>query len=836
MALGGADVALRLLVKGQREMAGAISDISKQTGALGDISKKTATGVKSLSTSLGGMEKSVADASTAIGKSNAAIVKSYGAVADAAQAAAAADRKAAQLRVEAAQAVAAAVEKEAAGDRDGAAASREYATEMTAAAAAADKMAAALKRSTTASRSQLGAMKAQNAAMRAGGAGGMSRGATALGVASRVGKAVTKVGLGAGAFLGYEGAKQYGSLSSSQTRLGTMANVPSSQIPGLTAWEMKQSVGLRTPANALSQMAYYVRGSMAGTRVSHAIQLLSSPSPTASGVYASLGIAPTAIDQIIRSQGLASGLQTLQHQLAVNEPFLAGQNVATRSQLATYGFNGKQATAIQKQGGASAIDLTLSRAFGGARQESTVLALLQGLSRTNAKTSAIKKTDSPASYLAAFTQAANTPTEQWKHFDLDIQQLELDIGQKLVPDLISAFNWFGRNEGVIKDVGIALGVVAVPAVAAYAGKLANDGVSAMMNFGRWLTNTQVQIKKTGTVAEEEAGATGGIGKFGAAVAGIAAIGGAYAIGSATASHGAGGAAIGVAGGAAAGALGGAAIGSVFPVIGTGIGAGVGAAIGGLTALAAHFHAEGNAASSAATAVQQHTLALQDMQTRLESLLQTDKGDVKGPDIQSFILSQLTQDPALVSALNGYHVTPGALDKFISTGKARVGSPLASLLNSSNPTALNQLSDLRTAWMGADSVYLSTKQFYANVGGPNEMPGWHAPMAPGIDPAILPSTSGGRHHSHWTGSLAPGTRIRRANGGPLLSGMMAIVGENGPEIITPNAPVMVHSNRDSHAALSSLAAAAKPQTIQLVVDGKVLAEVVANHMLKDLARQ
>src|SRR5581483_10164473 len=110
------EVALRLLLKGQREMAAGLSQITKETGDLGKVADKASASAKSLSGGLDLVEKQGISAT----RSTKALVIATKQVADAQQAAAAASKAAADIRLKAAAALADATEKQAAGDLEGA--------------------------------------------------------------------------------------------------------------------------------------------------------------------------------------------------------------------------------------------------------------------------------------------------------------------------------------------------------------------------------------------------------------------------------------------------------------------------------------------------------------------------------------------------------------------------------------------------------------------------------------------------------------------------------------------------------------------------------------------
>lgn len=909
------EVALRLLLKGQREMAAGLSDTAKQTAGLSDATKKLSATAQSASVGLGKLEKSSADVSVAMGRSNAAIVKGLGKVADAQQAAAAAAEKAAKLRIRYADLVAEAQAKQTQGDLDGAAAARANATEMLGAARAAEVQAAALRKSTAASRAQVASLKANRTAMlgASGGGGGVSGSAYRMSALAGLGRGVTKGGLAAGAYLGYEGVKKYGQLATSQTQLTTMAGVPASQLPTLTKWETSNSVGLRQNANTLSQMAYFLassapgkpysvptleslirgsamfatmsgtdpaaaarvfgtirangglgtksplqiaaiaratigtgdmtaddyiaalgsgglavtarqhnisltqlggvlanlgdlgyRGSLAGTRVSHAINLLSSPSAAASKVYASLGMSPGLIDQVIRSQGLGAGLQTLQQQLTRSEPFLANQMVTSRAGLAQYGFNPQQAKAIASQGGASTTDLILSRAFGGARQESTVLALLQGMSRTSGKTAEIQAQSSPASFLAAFQKAAKTPTAELKRLDLDLSQLELTIGKKLVPDLISMFNWFDKNEGVVKDAGLALTSVAVPAIGAYAATLVGKGITNTTSFVNGIRG----VKPASDKAAQGLGVISPAANIAQrAVMGLTTAVGIWEVGTATAGHGAGG--------AAAAGLSGAMSGLVTGLVIGGEGAGpwgavIGAAGGALVGLSGHFLGASKAAGQA-------NQQFDDTVTSLTNILGLQK-KMWGQNSKTFINQYLGKHTGLAQQLYGQGVNIKDLQTLF-----RVAGNWGAL----SPT--HTAAQLSNSIIAADPTFAGILSMNGGDRGLWDLI-WYSMEAFPKARALAGINSGRRKRGSGTGDGQPGHGLAyRAVGGPLATGQSSWVGERGPEIITPLVPSYVTPHERISRPVIEM-------HVHSYLDGREVAESVAKHMLDAKARQ
>ena len=90
--------------------------------------------------------------------------------------------------------------------------------------------------------------------------------------------------------------------------------------------------------------------------------------------------------------------------------------------------------------------------------------------------------------------------------------------------------------------------------------------------------------------------------------------------------------------------------------------------------------------------------------------------------------------------------------------------------------------------------------------------------------VLSGLAGGGGGGGGLRNLLPG---RRQAGGPVQGGFPYVVGERGPELFVPGQSGNVVSNRDLAGAMGAGAQAA-PQVIQLVVDGRVLAEVVSGH--------
>lgn len=901
------EVALRLLLKGQREMAAGLSDTAKQTAGLSDAMGKASKTAKGFSSSLTTTEKASKDVAVATSRSSAAIVKSNRAVADSMQTVAAAAEKAASLRVRWSQAVTEAQEKQTAGDLEGAKAAAANAKALEKEALAAEKVARAMRSNVSASKAQLASLKASRVAM--GSPGGVSGGRYAFGALAGVGRGLTKTGLAAGAYLGYEGIKNYGQLATSQTRLTTLAGVPQRQIPGLTRFETRNSVGLRQDANTLSQMAYFIassapgkpyslrqleakirgaavfatitgtdpaaaarvfgtigangglgtrnptqiagvaratiglgdmtaddyiqalgsgglavaarqhkisltqlggvlanlgdigiRGSLAGNRLTHAINLLSSPSPKAASVLGGLGLSPTVIDQVMRSQGLGAGLQLLRTQLVRNEPFLANQMVTSRAQLAQYGFNPAQARQIQRQGGASAVDLMLSRAFGGARQMTTVLALLQGMSRTNTKTQAIQAQSSPASVQSAFRKASNTPEAQWKRLTLDVQQLELAIGKRLIPDLVHLFDWFGKNEGVIKDVAIGLSTIAIPAIGAYAASLVGKAINSTSRFVSGLRGvspaaSEASNAMSGTLAR-------GAGIAQSAVLGLTTAVGIWGLGAATRGHGTGGAVTAGLGGAIAGMTAGLAIGGPW-------GAAIGAAGGALIGLASHF-------DNTTSAIQNQINYIGIWEKDLKGTLGTNSNMFR-TNSKSFLQNWLTKHGSVSPVLNKYGVTGNDVLNFLMG--AKIGTPYS----------------MWSPQRFADKFGASWLPFMRATQG--NMGFNQANDVFGLLNELLQAFSGALGNQRQVSTLFHHRRHKvghHAAGGYAAPFVPTWVGEGGkPEIITPLVPSYVTPHHD----LAAMGAGGGLELhSHIYLDGREIAESTAKHMLDVAARR
>lgn len=749
-----AEVGLRLLLKGQREMSAGLSDITKQTGDLGKVADKTATAAKQLSGGLDSIQKSGVGATAS---TKAQIVWTQK-LADAQQGAAAASKAAADARLKAAAALTDATEKQAAGDIEGAKAARDHAAALQSQAMAANRSAIAMRASAGAVREQIGAIKASEAAMRSRGATG--GGSALFGGLSKAGGVLAKTGAAVGGYMGYEGVKRVGSLEGAITQLGTLANVPKGQLSSLQSFAINASPGLREDPNTIVSQMYRiasaspgkpytlaqleslergaaglsdllgptadpalvarvfgivrangglgttspqqiaaiaaatigqgdmlpgdyisalgsgglavnaarhkitltqlggilaqegdlgVTGSRAGTALTHAISLLASPSTTAAGIYGSIGLKQTAVDQVIRSKGLTAGIALLRQQLMATLPASMRGQTATVGQFRGLGYSSKQAHAMASQGPQSMIDLELTRMFGGARQSIPIISLFQGLDRTNSKTAAVNAAANPAAYQAHLNAALATPGMQWKNFDLGVQKLENDLGLKLIPKLESAANWVEKNKSDLEDLAKVLGVLAIPAIAAYSANLAMKGVTSMTNFSNALRGVQ----------NETPGTVGGINKIGVAVGGVTAAIGVWELGRATASHGAGGALTAGLGGAVTGMMLGFAVGGPF-------GAAVGAAGGALVGLAGHFWGVSHQASAAQTAID-------NFNTSLKNSYAADKYKLGASSNQS-ILSFINGFPLGTQQIfKAGGVNINNIDRFLKTGSYATGA-------------------------------------------------------------------------------------------------------------------------------------------------------------------
>jgi hypothetical protein len=754
------EVALRLLLKGQKEVAAGLADVTKQTGSLGKAAKGAAVGTKELSGGLDSIQKQ----GLAATRTSKALIVATRQQTDALQAAAAASKQAADVRLKAATALADATAKQTAGDVEGAKAAKAHADALTKEATAATRMATAMRASAAATKDQVVALRASETLMTGKGPSGRSAGFGAL---ARVGGALTKTGLAVGAYTGYEGVKRAGSIVDTATRLTTLANVPKGQVGALQKWAISSSPGLREDPNTILTQMYRiasaspghpyspgelesltraaamfsviggpgtdpeqaarifgiirangglgtknfrqiggiatstigsgdmtandyvnalgvgglavnaarhkinltqlggmlaemgdlgVTGSRAGTSLQRAISLLSSPSKAASGIYSSLGISPTMIDQVIRTKGMSAGMALLQRQLTATMPANMVGQTASVGDLRAVGYSRKQALSMQKAGPQSMEDLLLTRAFGGARQSVPIIALLNGLNRTQGKTAEVARTGSAGQFNQKFGLASTTPAQEWKRFDLDLQQLENNIGLKLIPKLEAMGNWLSRNETAVKDVAEVLGVLAIPAVAAYAASLTMKGITAVSGFSSALRGQNTQLSQVGGIASAQ---SRGIGMLGTAVMGVTAAVGVWELGKATASHGAGG--------AVAAGLGGAVTGMTIGLqVGGPWGAAIGAAGGALIGLAGHF-------LNVSHNVHNATLDLVNFRTALGRSYQADQYKL-GAQTNQTILGYLgKQSVSTKGALAAAGVNIYSIDKTLKSGKLNVGA-------------------------------------------------------------------------------------------------------------------------------------------------------------------
>lgn len=756
------EVALRLLLKGQREMAAGVGQITREVGELGKVSDKAAGSAKRMSLGLDGIEKSGVQATA----SSKALLVATNKVADAQQAAAAASTKAAKARLVAADALAEATAKQAAGDLEGAKAAKANADALTRQATAANRSAIAMRASAGAARDQVTAIKATTTAleMQSRASGGRTGRGVAFGAAAKTGGILAKTGLAVGAYAGYEGVKRDASLQTSITQLGTLANVPKSQLGALQSFAINASPGLReTPGTIASQIYRIasaspgkpyslsqlesltkgaaglsvlagssadpaqvarvfgiirangglgtknpsqiaaiaaatigsgdmtggdlisalgtgglavnaarhklsflqlggilaqegdlgVNGSRAGNSLQHAISLLASPNKQAAGIYSSLGLTPTTVDQVMRTQGLTAGVAMLKS--ALNSGIKSGAlgTAATRADFEAQGFNAKQAAKMAGQGNASLQDLALTRLFGGAKQSVPIISIFDALTRTNSKTAEIARNSTAGVYNAHLSAAKSTPAMQWQNFDLGVQKVENDLGLHLIPILESTANWLGKNKTEVKDFATVIGVLAIPALAAWGASLAMKGVTNVTNFTNALRGQNKELATTGGIAQ---GQVGGINKMGAAVMGVTAAIGVWELGKATSSHGAGGAAVAGLGGAVTGMIVGFQIGGPW-------GAAIGAAGGALVGLAGHFFGAAKGASAA-------TKATQAYETQLLSL-NSGKGGAGSRRASALSVAKQAVDanPALAAEMARYGVTASQI---VSVG---LGGPM-----------------------------------------------------------------------------------------------------------------------------------------------------------------
>lgn len=551
-------------------------------------------------------------------------------------------------------------------------------------------------------------------------------------------------------------------------------------------------------------------GSVSGHSLAHALQLLAAPSSVGIQAYQAIGLPGTEIGNMMRTpgQGLPAALGDLTKHLmspgSINPNLVigSGMNAKTVAQyLESYGWSPTQVQQAAKVGlgamgptGKTLEDSLLARMFGGAKQAIPIMTLITEQSRYRAKVN--QQQGALGNFPNAWAATMKEPANQLKTLQTQFKTFEIEVGQKVVPVLITVAHWFENNTGLVKGLALAVTAVLAPAVGVYLGTKLMAGVNALSNFGRGVQSTTTGTAKLGSTAEAQ---VGGLNTLAKGVVGVTTAIGIFGAGYSTGSQGTTGAVEAGLGGAVSGLVAGLAVGGP-------LGGAIGAAGGLLVGLAGHFIGAANATS-------QQTQALRAQDNAMQAWMRTAyKADhyKTGSQFRQSLVTQLGQPqyagldaamhaadvhlPVLLAALKGNDFRfEQTISQALRAGKITqnqfdaLNSGLRSL--SSNFSAMaGQSTDLaslvhKTTQYGQDEA--ARIQSYLN-----QIAEIH------IKPLAVPGFKGTVVQHGGSGGLGnlltvPGGKPKhRALGGPVSVGSLYSVNEHGVELFAPSVPGVV----------------------------------------------
>lgn len=248
---------------------------------------------------------------------------------------------------------------------------------------------------------------------------------------------------------------------------------------GVTASQFK--INLTDIGAMLAQLGDQgVSGSLAGSTLQHALTLMGTPvSKKAQTYYGAIGLGNDQVGMTFRTQGGMAGINLLnQHLTGPLDKYLkgdalkaAGEQIGALNSLTPAQIKQLETVGTGGMGdlGKQIYSSLVYSMFGGAKQGAGVLAVLQGAPREQVKKTEIQ--GSVASYGEKIKDAYNTPAAVFHRWDLDLKQLENDMGVYLIPKLLTIGNWVNKHRSVMVALGIAAGGVVTLGFLAWAGSL-----------------------------------------------------------------------------------------------------------------------------------------------------------------------------------------------------------------------------------------------------------------------------------------------------------------------------------------------------------------------------
>lgn len=273
------------------------------------------------------------------------------------------------------------------------------------------------------------------------------------------------------------------------------------QANGATAKDAMAWIDLLTTLGAT--------GSIAGTRVTTGLTLLSANTKQGSMALGMVGIKPGEVQKIIAHQGIAAAATFLNNQIAQFNPIenypKVGKGQGRQgaiNELQSWGVNNISSQLISDWSSGVLRDpktkqqqdelrqirtLILTKAFGGAKQYVTVATLLNNVGRYVGINNAIGRNDTQAVYQAAVARAENTPSVVFHKALIGIQADLVQVGKELTPVAVEAArglllltNTLTHFKAILVPIGLSLAYILG---AAGLSKAASIGKGAQRMFG-----------------------------------------------------------------------------------------------------------------------------------------------------------------------------------------------------------------------------------------------------------------------------------------------------------------------------------------------------------------
>jgi hypothetical protein len=219
-----------------------------------------------------------------------------------------------------------------------------------------------------------------------------------------------------------------------------------------------------------------IPGSTAGSVMTHMFSLLGAPSGVGQKAFRAIGLNPTDLNYAMRDKGLIPAIGMLRDHLAMPQTgAAAGSGPAEQDLLSKFGFTGKQITQIMTKGADKAEQaVIMTKAFGGAKQSVPIVTAVGEYPRLVARQAQIAKQSSPENAQKIIATSKATFANQIKTLESALQVLEIRIGNRLIPILMSlghqikeVVRWFEKHKTTAEALAIAVGTVLTIAIAAY---------------------------------------------------------------------------------------------------------------------------------------------------------------------------------------------------------------------------------------------------------------------------------------------------------------------------------------------------------------------------------